>query len=91
MSNYIDFLQGPRKYSPKTLGSHQEQYHRQTTLIEVDDEMKTIIELLSKSKTFLDGVKQLKIYIQQSGGKFDYRSYFMKMNFDQAFIERVSE
>lgn len=46
--------------------------------------------MLSKNRTFLDGVKELRMFIQQSGGKFDYRSYFLKMNFEVSFIEKVA-
>lgn len=47
--------------------------------------------MLSKAKTFSEGVKQLKIFIQQGGGKFDPKTYFTKMNFDQIFIDKVLE
>lgn len=59
-------------------------YHGQNA--RVDDELRKILQLLSKSKTFGDGVKNLKYYIQQNGGKFDYKTVFTKMNFEQAFI-----
>lgn len=47
--------------------------------------------MLSKSKTFIEGVKLLKLYVQQSGGRFDYRREFAKMSFQTAFIEKVNE
>lgn len=37
--------------------------------------------MLSKSKTFIEGVKLLKLYVQQSGGRFDYKREFAKMSF----------
>lgn len=47
--------------------------------------------MLSKSKTFSDGIKLLKQYVQQSNGRFDYRNAFTKMNFESAFIEKVTD
>lgn len=52
-----------------------------TDSIKVDEELKKILQLLSKNKTFVEGIKCLKLYIQQSGGKFDYKNLFIKMNF----------
>lgn len=47
--------------------------------------------MLSKSKTFSEGVKLLKQYVQQSNGRFDYKNAFAKMNFEAAFIEKVND
>ena len=53
--------------------------------------MKKIVQMLSKNKTFSDGIKALKVYIQQSGGKFDYKAVFYSMNFEAGFVDKVAE
>jgi len=59
--------------------------------VRIDEEMKKIVQMLSKNKTFSDGVKALKVYIQQSGGKFDYKAVFYTMNFEAGFVDKVAE
>lgn len=67
-------------------------YQHQTCTNLIDEELKKIIQQLSKAKTFSEGIKSLKVYIhQQNGSKFDYRSAFAKMNFETAFIDKVGE
>ena len=50
-----------------------------------------MIELLSRNKTFPAGIESLKKILISSSNTFDYKDYFVKMNFQPAFIDRVTE
>lgn len=77
--------------NPSSNSNYQDSSQGNASGPKIDEELKKIVQMLSKAKTFQEGVKNLKHYLQQSGGKFDYKNVFTKMNFEPTFIEKVAE
>ena len=88
ISEYLNqFVQQNQTHS--TYSSLQPSY-KTLTSTQTDEELRMINELLSKSKTFKEGIKKLKDYITKNRS-FNVGKYFKQMNYEARFIELVQQ